>query len=266
MKVLGVVHAYNEEDCVDNAVRCLTQAGIDTVLFDHGSTDATRERAKEAGARIYPVDRDTVPMTDADGKQTARLWNHIAGYLRYFRAAGIYDWTVWLDADEILRQPDGKLVTVRALEQAAERFDVIRPLIRAFSPTKGDGREGNYLRRIRNYREGRPGHAPRAWKIEVMPEDLPIARHLQDPATGDKLHWWYGYWPEGTRVSNNVWLLDHYPIRTTEQMRKKVRDRDWISPPGTRPYERIRRAFKRKMTPPIFRSVPMHEARELPMP
>jgi glycosyltransferase involved in cell wall biosynthesis len=51
-EVVVVVPAFNEEPTVGRVVRELVDAGLDCVVVDDGSADATAERAREAGATV----------------------------------------------------------------------------------------------------------------------------------------------------------------------------------------------------------------------
>jgi glycosyltransferase involved in cell wall biosynthesis len=247
MKVLGVVQAYNEEDCIYYAVKSLVDAGVYVHVFDHGSTDNTAKillgmvRRNNERIRYHYIDRNEVPIKTPDDKQSPLLWNTIGAFVRSM--ASEYDWVIWQAADELIRQPDLSLITVDAMRTEAENgIQVIRPLIRNFVMTTVDGDESvNYLERMKHYAPQRTGHAPRAWQIDLTPEEVPIGTHMQDPACGKKRYAWYSYWPKGTRVSNNVWRLDHYRFRSLAQARKKADDRDWIGPNGYKPFSRLRR-------------------------
>lgn len=244
MKVLGIIPAYNDGDCLENAVRWL--AGIcDAIhVFDHGSTDNTRERIESMSIEpsYHYVDRKDVPPMDPDGVQSFALWRLLAAFA--LDQAEEYDWLAWSDADEIVRAPDGRLANRDALAAAeAEGIQVIRPLIREFLPrAKDDQGETNYLLRLRHYVDRSTGHCPRIWKTALTPWNLPAGAHVQDPATGPKVHYFYELWPEGTKVSNNEWLLDHYPFRSRQQATRKIlQDRGWITPNGDRRYNHYRR-------------------------
>lgn len=263
--------AYNEEDCIADAVTLLLRAGHDEVhVFDHGSTDDTanicyRIRRRDDHLHYHHVSRSEVPPADSNGRQSRGIWERIGAFIR--GRAERFDWVTWMAADEIIRQPDGELMTKAAIEAEISRgVEVIRPLIRCFWITRGDRpAERAHLERLRHYRPNALGHAPRCWQIDLTPEPIPIGLHVQDRRAGQKIHPWYGYWPAGTAISNNKWLLDHYPIRTIEQGRRKImREREWISPAGRRPYQ----LFRRHRCSDLIRgrNKYVRENRELPLP
>lgn len=237
MRILGVTLAYNEEDCIGNTIAILKRCCDGIMVFDHGSTDNTLSIAQEADVNTFSFDRSKFPPKDRSGRQTSEVWQLVARWI--LCQNNYFEWVVWLDADEILRTPQGKLPTKTDIEHAAtiEGVNVIRPLIREFCMTKVDSEGNDYLHRLRYYRKNELGHAPRAWSICLTPENVPPGRHIQDPSTGKKVHPFYLFWPEGTKVSNNKWLLDHYPFRSREQAKRKVlHDRNWITPLGKRKY------------------------------
>ena len=74
MRVLGVIPAYNEADCIANAIAVLSRACDQIDVFDHGSTDETAEiiRAhteKNPTVRHRYVDRAIYPIADEKGSQ-----------------------------------------------------------------------------------------------------------------------------------------------------------------------------------------------------
>lgn len=238
MKILGVIPAYNEQDCIAVCLRAMSRITRNIHVFDHGSTDDTAKIAAK-WAMIHDVSRDQVPAVGPDGVQSSALWHLIGDFIRGCRDV---DAVVWHDADEFLRQPNGDLADEASITEALQAVDVIRPLIRRFELTSEA--EGDYLDRMQHYSNRPRGHAARAWAHHLTPDPLPTGIHVQDPATGRKAHPHYIYWPEGTKVSNNEWTLEHYPIRSIEHAARKAAERDWLMPiPGRTPrYQGIRRA------------------------
>ena len=242
MKVLGLIPAYNEEDCIRNGVLALRKACDEVHVFDHGSKDKTSEIAKQTNDEcdgcevvVHYVDRTEVPPRDKRGFQSQGIWN-VLGHYALSRVDDI-DWVILSNADLILREPDGKLATKAGLQAEHDKgTQVIRPLIRNFRMTEADDMSvDDYLLRMKRCQINAKNHSPRAWRVEMTPHDMPLGAHIQDK--GPKLQPFYGLWPNGTVVSNNEWLLDHYPFRTIEQAtRKVVADRDWLMPNGKRRY------------------------------
>jgi hypothetical protein len=236
--------AYNEQDCIATAARLLLGCSDAVHVFDHGSTDQTASICRQLGVTVHSVDRKRVPISRR-GIKVPDLFHHIAGFVRSKMAH--FDWVVWIAADEILRQPDGRLVTRGALERAAAAgFDVIRPLIRHFWMWGAEA-AGPFYRRMRYFTTDPKGHAPRAWRIRLTPAKIADGLHMYDRKTcsarrGRKMQA-FGRkpWPARTSVSNNEWLLDHYPLRSPSQARRKLSERNWRSRTGARRYALARR-------------------------
>jgi len=250
VRILGLLFAYNEADCIGNAVRALLRCTDCVHLIDHGSTDDTAAIARAKGAVVTPKSRELIPPTDAAGRQSTALWEYLAQHIR--GQGHRFDWVVFNSADDLLREPDGRLATREGICHEHDKgIEVIRPLIRVFWPRKP--KPVDYLREMLDYTVNTRGHSPRAWRVDRTPEALPLGGHIQDPATGPKVHEFYGQWPEGTRVSNNEWLIDQYPFRSREQATRKVKyERAWITPLGQRRYSQfinnVDAIFKRRGT------------------
>lgn len=227
MRLLGITMGFNEADCIGHAVRCLVRSGHAVTVFDHGSKDGTGEVAKEAAdeegakAKVIRVDRGKVPFL--------RIFPHICRHIR--EQIPHYDWVTWLAADEILRPPEDCDLEKKHLVRAWRRgYQVIRPFLREFWLTEADPSiedEPDHTKRLIYYRpRGKPGpNCPRGWAIHLtgtMPHGL--HRRTQD-------------WPRGTKINQETWWLDHYPIRTVEQGKRKImRER----PPRTHHYRKHR--------------------------
>lgn len=240
MRILGIIMAYDEADCIGSAIRSLLPVCDDVYVFYHGKNDETRTaigNCKSAKLHIQYVSH--IPFA-VDGIQSDKLWNHIGDFVR--NQIDMYDWVIWQAADELLRDRSGALVSRNAIEfNDAAGIDVIRPLIREFWLTDADNGASSYCERLKYYEAKPKGHAPRAWRIGLTPTHIPIGLHIQDPATGRKRFPFYEFWPEGTRVSNNEWLLDHYPIRSEIQFRNKIAARNCKTESGEQRFSSYRK-------------------------
>ena len=91
-----VIPALNEQDTVAHVVsQCLRSSADEVLVIDPDSTDATAERAAEAGARVVPW-REVDPREPWEGKGEA-LWRGV-------KAAG-GDAVVFVDADVTSLEP-----------------------------------------------------------------------------------------------------------------------------------------------------------------
>lgn len=239
MKILGVIPVYNEDDCISNAISVLLRACDRVDVFDHGSTDMTAEIIREFSrvdkrVRHIYADRNKYPIAGVDGRQVFVFWYFIASNI--IAETDRFDWVVWADADEILRQPNGAIVTKEAIERESQRgTDAIRPLLRQFRLSTADAVDGDYLHRMRHYQVNPKAQSPRAWRIHLTPPNLPDGAHVQDRNIQPKRQPTHLWWPNGTRVSNNEWLLDNYPFRSAEQATEKILNgRNYTMPNGQR--------------------------------
>ena len=208
MRLLGIVHAYNEDGCVGFACRQLLESGHDLFTFDHGSTDDTGDQMQTfAGTKRHRhIDRTRVSF--------AQLFPLIARFI--LERADAYDWVTWLDADELLRDPAGRLLSSTQQIEAEAMFgtDVIQPLLREFWITDADDTdESDHTKRLRHYRVRPEVNCPRGWRPELTAPPAKILRGRHRPPRE---------WPKGTRLSHREWSLDHYPVRTIEQGRRKI--------------------------------------------
>lgn len=91
-----VIPALNEQDTVAHVVsQCLRSSADEVLVIDPDSTDATAERAAEAGARVVPW-REVDPREPWEGKGEA-LWRGVK------EAGG--DVVVFVDADVTSLEP-----------------------------------------------------------------------------------------------------------------------------------------------------------------
>ena len=244
MRLLGITMAYNEQDCIANALRLLLDSGHEVHVFDHGSTDKTEQICLDHvkdGVFYHYINRAIIPAS-IKGVKSPALWRYLGKFARSVRSQ--FDWVTWLAADEILRLPDGSLPTARAFEREMEKgTQVIRPLVREFRMTDADVRsQKDFRMRLCHYVVNWKAHSPRGWLTEMTPRVMPDGLHIQDRATGKRVRPRYGFWPAGTRVSNNTWLLDHYPLRTVEQATRKVmKERNWVTRTGAQRYGQLYR-------------------------
>ncbi len=107
MKVCAVIPAYNEETAVAEVVRGVLAQGLDAMVVDDCSSDATSARAREAGAEVV---RHEVNRGKGEALRT--------GFARAVELG--YDAVVTLDADG---QHDPK--EIPRLLEAAGRADIV---------------------------------------------------------------------------------------------------------------------------------------------
>jgi hypothetical protein len=130
MRLVAVSIVKNEADIIEAFVRH-TLAGVDHhLVFDHASTDGTREILGALQAEGLPL---TLFTDDALGNLQQARSNHLTRLAAERHAA---DWILPLDADEILAGP-GRA----ALETSLQSFDPRQPAslpLLDYYPTPGD--------------------------------------------------------------------------------------------------------------------------------
>ena len=130
MRLVAVSIVKNEADIIESFVRH-TLAWVDHhLVFDHDSTDGTREI-------LCALQREGLPLTlftdDAPGHLQQARSNHLT---RLAASTHGGDWVLPLDADEILTGPD-RTALAQCLARAGDDRPVSLPLLNYY-PTAGD--------------------------------------------------------------------------------------------------------------------------------
>jgi Glycosyl transferase family 2 len=119
-RLFAVVKTWMDEDIVAAVVRNAFTQGVESVfVVDNGSTDATVERAEEAGATIAEV-FDTPAF---DGPLAQVLMNAVVARESLRSGAG-HVWWLYLDSDEFPEGPDGTSL-IEYLATLDRRFRVV---------------------------------------------------------------------------------------------------------------------------------------------
>lgn len=87
MKLAAIVPAYNEEKTVGNIARVLVDSGVfsEVMVISDGSTDATAERAREAGATVHEL-----PINRGKGGAMRHAVTHTDADILFFADADLY--------------------------------------------------------------------------------------------------------------------------------------------------------------------------------
>ncbi len=119
-RLFTVVKTWMDEDIIAAIVRnALTQGAESVFVVDNGSTDATIERAEQAGAIIAEV--FTTPAFD--GPLAQELMNAVVARESLLSGAD-YVWWLYLDSDEFPEGPDGMSIS-EYLSTLDRRFRVV---------------------------------------------------------------------------------------------------------------------------------------------
>ena len=119
-RLFAVVKTWMDEDIIAAIVRnAFTQGAESVFVVDNGSTDATVERAEEAGAIIAEV-FDTPAF---DGPLAQVLMNAVVAR-ESLRSGADHVWWLYLDSDEFPEGPDGTSL-IEYLATLDRRFRVV---------------------------------------------------------------------------------------------------------------------------------------------
>ena len=119
-RLFAVVKTWMDEDIIAAVVRnALTQGAESVFVVDNGSTDATVERAREAGATVAEV-FDTPAF---DGPLAQVFMNAVVAR-ESLRSGADHAWWLYLDSDEFPEGPDGMTI-IEYLSTLDRRFRVV---------------------------------------------------------------------------------------------------------------------------------------------
>ena len=209
MKLVGVIMAYNDQDCIGNAIECLLKEHDDEMVFDHGSTDDTAKVIQSLPCHYEYVSRTLFPNFNVPGNNNIHY--KVTTWIR--DSIPHYDWVSWIDADEILEStnPD-KTLKQEIIDAHNSGYKGIQSILRNYWITEEDDyTEADYLKRIKRYEDSPPhsgGGINRSWNINITP--------IMTEAT--LRHTFF----RNHSISPNPTLLRHYAIRTPEQGWKKI--------------------------------------------
>ncbi|HTN22427.1 MAG TPA: class I SAM-dependent methyltransferase [Solirubrobacteraceae bacterium] len=207
VRKLGVVLTYNDVDIVGDVVGHLRANDHDVVVWDNGSTDGTLDR-------LHDLAGDLLELREVP-KEEAGLYEIYGAMSRHLMAglAGRYDWISWPDSDEILLGDDPAESYAAFVDRvAASPFDWCAFQNWNFWWTDEDDEEiESPVARVRHYALF-PGCAPRlrAWRASCTN----VREFNHNPPAGRR-------YPVEAR-------LCHYPMRSSEQAREKLRTRAGI--------------------------------------
>lgn len=210
-RVVALITAFNEEDVIVDVLGHLAVQGVETILIDNWSTDATVERAETLlGMGLVRVER-----FPPDGRSLSYDWSQLLLFKAQIAADEPASWFIHHDADEIRRSPWKDLTLREALYQAdVRRFNAVNHTQLDFHPTDtSDFGPGMHLED--NFRFFSPApvvsldYRVNAWKNLGVPVDLATSG-------GHSVQF------AGRRVFPYNFLLKHYPIRSQAHGERKV--------------------------------------------
>ena len=208
MRLVAVSIVKNEADIIEAFVRH-SLAWVDLhLVFDHDSTDGTREILQALRAEGLPLELFT---DDALGKLQQFRSNHLSRLAARERGA---DWIIPLDADEILTGPSRAELETELHQSPAGSCRSL-PLLN-YVPTPGDDpAEGNPILRLQHCESG-----VRHTRKVMVPRALALDEAVVAGMGSHVLH-------RGTTVLPDqplsaVFHLAHFPLRSPQHRALRV--------------------------------------------
>ncbi len=208
MRLVAVSVVKNEADIIEAFVRHTLAWTDHHLVFDHDSTDGTREILQALQAAGLPV---SVFRDDAQGHLQQARSNHLTRLAAQAHAA---DWILPLDSDEFLDGP-GRAELEAALQHAGSGQAVSLPLLDYCACDSDDPAETNPALRLRHCRP-----APSVTRKIFVPRALAL-----DPTliAGKGSHALYrGNEALASRPLPEVWQLAHFALRSPQQQVLRV--------------------------------------------
>jgi len=209
-RVVAIICAYNEADIIEHTLHYLTAQGIEAILIDNWSTDATEEKARPfLNKGLLRIER--FPAT---GPSPTYDWHNLLSRVEEIALETDADWFIHHDADEVRRSPWIDLNLKEALRQVdSEGYTCINHICAVFPVTPdSEAAGGRVPDTFRHFEFGtRPGHFAqwKAWK--KTPERVSLA-----DSGGHDVRF------AGKKVYPLRFLLQHYPIRSQHHGLRKI--------------------------------------------
>jgi hypothetical protein len=212
-RVIALLSTFNEEDVIAPVVEHLIRQGVEVMLIDHCSTDATVERVQPfLGSGLIRIERfpDESRFPAEDAHHYA--WRNILRRKEQLAATLEADWFLHHDADE-LRESPWEAVSLRdALQRVdAAGFNAVDFKALDFLPLHDGFRPGDDLRTAFTH-----------YRPAASYDQLRINAWKKQPAVDLASTGGHDARFEGRRVFPYRFLLRHYPIRSNTQGQRKI--------------------------------------------
>ena len=210
-KILAIIHAYNEEDIINDVVEHLINQGIDIYVLDNWSNDSTFDILTLLKDK-YPdrITLDRFPECNSvnyEWELQLQKTEDIAFNMKN------YDWILHYDADEIRISPWKGVTLSRAISFIDSLgYNAIDFTVIDFRPTEEDNNQ-NILIKNRFFEFGkRPGHfnQVKGWKNQ---EGTKVCLSRTGGHEAQFLN---------RKIYPIKFLTKHYPLRSTQQAKKKI--------------------------------------------
>jgi len=207
-RIIAIVLVYNEEDVVGSALQYLHDNQISFVVLDGGSTDRSLEIVRgfgDKGLLAYTVFPNQEIHSNKEYDWAIRMASD-------FRP----DWILINDADEFYEPRESGRTLAEAISREADSgYNVIQFDHFAFRMTEKDvtSEERDVRKRLRYY-SWVDDFRFKAWKYSKGIMVGKSGSHIPELP-----------WTVRVRLSPHKFVLRHYPFRTPEQAKRKMRER-----------------------------------------
>ena len=202
-----MIPVYNDEDIIEEVIEHLLSQGLELVVLDNGSTDATYEKCRKF------VEKGILKLHQF--KTEFYQWDLILRMLYDIALVQKPDWVIRSDSDEFIESGVKGMTLKDAIIQAdAEGYNLIQFDRFDFFMTDDDNESAPSVKEKMPYYSYQGNFLYRAWKY------LPGIRI--DDAEGH-----YPIFPlaSGYKIYPKKFVLRHYTFRSKEQAEKKMADR-----------------------------------------
>ncbi len=111
LKVLAIIHTFNEEDVIETTIKHLLEQDVDIYLLDNWSTDKTYDIAKKMQLK-YPTRIHLEKFPSEKPKENSYEWAKQLQKTEELAKKLDYDWFIHYDSDEIRITPYPDNVTL----------------------------------------------------------------------------------------------------------------------------------------------------------
>jgi len=214
-RTLAVMPVFNEADVIYHSVGALVAEGVDVYLIDHESTDGTVEAARPwLGRGLVHIERFPDDAGFPERNRHEMVWRDILRRVGEVTGEIDADWYMFVNADEFREAPWPGMALADGLSEVDELgynavdfewFDFL-PIDDRFPPGEDPRRHLLYFETPERW------DVPqiKAWKRQAQTVDL-VQNGGHDVIF------------DGKRVFPVPFILRHYPIRSSEHGRRKVR-------------------------------------------
>jgi hypothetical protein len=217
-RIMAFTYCYNEQDILPWTLRHMLEQGLDVTVMDNWSTDnsweAVLELAKKNPERIHPSRYPVAgPLSQVSWYDMLKLVETKA----LQASLDGYDWVMHYDADEIRRSPvPGETLVDFLLDVDALGFTAVNHEVIAYKQKEtywgGEDPETYFTDEVEQHVDHFNGQV-KCWK---QPKDC-----IVDLASsgGHRVRF------PGLNICPERLLLKHYPLRSNEQAKRKLKER-----------------------------------------